>query len=71
MRQTLDSLEVKWFYNGINIKASEKFVMLKQKEIATLQINQIDFGDTGVYAVQIYGKSSQPLATLNIQSKKN
>ena len=42
--------------------------MLKQKELATFQINQIDYSDTGVYAIQVYGKNSQPLATLNIQS---
>lgn len=42
--------------------------MLKKKETSSLQINQIDFIDEGIYAIQVFGKSSQPLATLNILS---
>ncbi len=36
--------------------------------MSTLQINQMDFSDAGIYAIQVFARNSQPLATLNIQS---
>jgi hypothetical protein len=68
VHQAFEFLEVRWFYNGISIKASQKYYISKNKEVSTLQINQMDFSDAGIYAIQVFARSSQPLATLNIQS---
>ena len=68
IHQAFEYLEVRWFYNGINIKASQKYSIAKNKEVSTLQINQMDFSDAGIYAIQVFARNSQPLATLNIQS---
>ena len=44
--------------------------MIKQRNSAVLQINQIAPEDSGVYAFQLVGKGAPAMATLNIDSKQ-
>ena len=62
--------EVNWFYNGIQLKPSQKFNMIKQREVSILYINRITHADKGVYTIQATSKSNeQPTAALNIDGK--
>ena len=68
--QPIDLSEVNWFYNGIQLKPSQKFNMIKQRELAILQINRITHADKGVYTIQATSKTNeQPTAALNIDGK--
>jgi hypothetical protein len=57
-----------WFLNGIPLKQTQKYSIVKQKEIAIIQINRISQNECGIYAVQAMGKTAPQLATLNIES---
>lgn len=42
--------------------------MSKHREITTLQINRISQSDTGVYAIGVFGRNSENVATFNVES---
>ena len=39
----------KWFYNGIQIKSTEKVQVLNQRNVSTLVINKTQEDDSGLY----------------------
>lgn len=66
--QLSDVNEVNWYFNGINLKQSQKYNIIKQKEVVTLLINRFSENDCGLYAIQPVAKTGNFLATLNLES---
>ena len=70
-KRNLQTSEVNWYFNGVNIQKSPKYTIVKQKEVSILLINRISQADCGIYAIQVAGNNSQHIATLKIESKEN
>lgn len=67
----MDFADVNWFFKGVLLSPSQKYIMQKHREISVLQINRFSQSDVGVYAIQAFGRTTQHVATLNVQSKDN
>ena len=70
-KRNLETSEVNWYFNGVNIHKSQKYTIVQQKEVSILLINRISQEDCGIYAIQVAGKNTQHIATLKIESKRN
>jgi hypothetical protein len=65
----LETSEINWYFNGKKIKQSQKYTLIKQKEISTLVINRINENDSGCYLIQMKGRSYTHMANFNIESR--
>jgi hypothetical protein len=65
----LETSEINWYFNGSKIKQSQKYTMIKQKEISTLVINRITENDSGSYSIQLVGRNNQHITNFNIEGK--
>ena len=70
-KRNLETSEVNWYFNGVNIRKSQKYTIVQQKEVSILLINRISQEDCGIYAIQVAGKNTQHIATLKIESNQN
>ncbi len=64
----------KWFYNGIQIKSTEKVQVLNQRNVSTLVINNTQEDDSGLYDCTVENVKGKQLmkssCVINIGSKK-
>lgn len=67
----MDFADINWFFKGVLLSPSQKYIMQKHREISILQINRFSQADVGVYAIQAFGRTTQHVATLNVESKNN
>ena len=63
----LEFCEVNWFLNGIRVSGANRFSLVKQKDLAVLHINRITSAESGLLTFQLVGKSSQAMASLNVE----
>lgn len=65
----LDFTEINFYFNGTKISQSHKYNIFRQKDLIILSINRLNINECGLYSIEVMGKNTRYIASLNIERK--